>query len=446
MPIALYQGAEKIPLKTTLFGAIMTIAAALHPHGAEAVNIKEIISPGGIKAWLVEDYTVPIVTMNIALRGGAAQEDDDKAGLANLLSGLLDEGAGELDSKTFQTRLQDLNVNLSFDTGRDAFYGNLRTLSTNQDAAFELFRLALNEPRFDAEPVERIRGQVLSGLKRSETNPREIAGKAWAAALFGDHPYGRPTDGTIKTVEGISADDLKAFHKRIIARDNLHIAVVGAIDAARLETVLDAIFGGLPEKAQLNPITDIAPREGASEHVALSVPQTTIRLGGRGIKRNDPDFIPAYIANHILGGGSFSSRLYAEIREKRGLAYSVGTGLAAYDHAGAFIGAAATRADQAQTAIDIMTGQIKDFAETGPTAAELEKAKSYLIGNYALRFDASRKIARQLIGIQLDKLGIDYIDRRNDLIRAVTKDDVMRAAKRVFGGPVSIITVGPSAS
>ena len=435
-----------LSLKTTLFGAIMTLAAALVPHGAEAVNIKEVTSPGGISAWLVEDYTVPIVTMNIALRGGAAQEDDDKAGLANLMSGLLDEGAGDLDSKTFQTRLQDLNVNLSFDAGRDAFYGNLRTLSTNQDAAFELFRIALNEPRFDAEPVERIRGQVLSGLKRSETDPQEIAGKAWAAALFGKHPYGRPTDGTVKTVEGIKADDLRAFHKRIIARDNLHIAVVGAIDSATLETVLDAIFGGLPEKAQLKPITEILPRNGASEHVALSVPQTIIRLGGRGLKRNDPDFIPAYVANHILGGGSFSSRLYAEIREKRGLAYSVGTGLAAYDHAGAYIGAAATRADQAQTAIDIMTGQIKDFAETGPTVAELEKAKSYLIGNYALRFDASQKIARQLIGIQLDKLGIDYIDRRNDLIRAVTKDDVMRAAKRVFGGPVSIITVGPSES
>ncbi|MDH3196453.1 MAG: insulinase family protein, partial [Hyphomicrobiales bacterium] len=415
MPIAL-------PFKTTLLGAIMTIAAALVPPGAEAVNIKEVISPGGITAWLVEDYTVPIVTMNVAFRGGAAQEDDDKAGLANLMSGLLDEGAGELDSKTFQTRLQDLNVDLSFDAGRDAFYGNLRTLSTNRDAAFELFRLALNEPRFDAEPVERIRGQVISGLKRSETDPQEIAGRAWAAALFGRHPYGRPSDGTIKTVEAISADDLKAFHKRIIARDNLHIAVVGAIDPERLKTVLDAIFGNLPENAQLKPITEILPRDGASDHVALSVPQTIIRVGGRGLKRNDPDFIAAYVANHILGGGSFSSRLYAEIREKRGLAYSVGTGLAAYDHAGAYIGAAATRADQAQTAIDIMTGQIKEFAESGPSEAELEKAKSYLIGNYALRFDASQKIARQLIGIQLDRLGIDYIDKRNDLIRAVTKE------------------------
>ncbi len=345
-----------------------------------------------------------------------------------------------------QTRLQDLNVNLSFDAGKDAFYGNLRTLSTNRDEAFELLRLALNEPRFDDEPVKRIRGQILSGLKRSETSPQEIASKAWAAALFGDHPYGRPTDGAVKTVEGIGADDLKAFHKRIIARDNLYIAVVGAIDAESLETMLDMVFGSLPEKAQLKVIPDILPSQGVSDHIVLSVPQTIVRLGGRGLKRDDPDFIAAYIANHILGGGSFSSRLYAEIREKRGLAYSVGTGLAAYDHAGAYIGAVSTRADQAQTAIDIMTSQIKDFAESGPTQAEIKKAKSYLIGNYALRFDASRKIARQLIGIQLDNLGIDYIDRRNDLIRAVTKADVLRAAKRVFGGPVSIITVGPSES
>jgi len=241
----------------------------------------------------------------------------------------------------------------------------------------------------------------------------------------------------------ISADDLRAFHKRTLARDNLHVAVVGAIDAQELGTALDAMFGALPDHADLVPVADITPQAGARVHKTLDVPQTTIRVGGASIKRDDPDFIPAYLANHILGGGSFSSRLYKEIREERGLAYSVGTGLAAFDHAGAYVGAAATRADAAKLAIELMTGQIREFAENGPTDKELASAISYLTGNYALRFDASRKIARQLIGIQLDKLGIDYVDKRNDLVRAVSADDVRRAAKRVFGGPITVITVGP---
>ena len=426
-------------------GAFMTIAVTL-PRPAEAVNIQEVTSPGGITAWLVEDYTVPIVTVNFAFRGGAAQDPAGKAGLANLMSGLLDEGAGELDSVAFQTRLQDLNVDLSFDAGRDAFFGNLRTLKQHQEEAFELLRLALNEPSFDEEPLARVRGQVLSTIRRAETDPSEIAGKAWREVLFGDHPYGRPTEGTLESVAAIGEDDLRAFHGRTLARGNLVLAVVGAIDAETLGRELDRAFGGLPAKAELKPVAEVTPREGVHRHVALAVPQTVIRMGGEGLTRTDPDFIPAYIANHIVGGGSFSSRLYEEIREKRGLAYSVGTGLAAFDHAGAYVAAAATRADAARTAIEVMTDGIERFAAEGPTQEELDKAKSYLIGNYALRFDDSRKIARQLISIQLDRLGIDYIDKRNDLVRAATLEDVKRAAERVFGGEPSIITVGPGES
>jgi zinc protease len=428
-----------------LFGAFMTIAATL-PRPAEAVNIQEVTSPGGVTAWLVEDYTVPIVTMNFAFRGGAAQDPEDKAGLANLLSALLDEGAGELDSAAFQRQLQDLNIDLSFDAGRDAFFGNLRTLTQHQEEAFDLLRLALTQPRFDQEPVERIRGQILSSLRRSETDPNEIAGKAWSEVLFDDHPYGRPTEGELETVAAVTADDLHEFHGRTLGRDNLYVAVVGAIDAETLGRELDRVFGALPEQTDLKPVAEVMPREGVQKHIALAVPQTIIRMGGTGLKRDDPDFIPAYIANHILGGGSFSSRLYEEIREKRGLAYSVGTGLAAYDNAGAYIAAAATRADGAQTAINVMTDEISRFAAEGPTEEELEQAKAYLIGNYALRFDDSRKIARQLISIQLDQLGIDYVDRRNELVKAASLEDVKRAAERVFAGEPTIVTVGPGES
>ncbi|SEP64682.1 zinc protease [Faunimonas pinastri] len=415
------------------------------PHRTGSVTVQEVTSPGGLSAWLVEDYTVPIVTVNIAFRGGAAQEPKEKSGLTNMVSALLDEGAGDLDSQAFQMRLADLNINLSFDAGQDTFHGNLRTLKLNEDAAFDMLRLAITQPRFDAEPLERIRNQMLSNLRSAETEPHEIASKAWWESLFAEHPYGRQTHGTPETVAAIDAEDCRLIHRRLLARDNLYVVVVGAIDAASLGRQLDHVFGDLPAASQLTHAGFVTPTAGQVLHLPLSVPQTTIHIGGAGINRDDPDFMAAYVANHIIGGGTFSSRMFKEVREKRGLSYSVGTGLVPLEHSGAWIGSAATRTDKARTAIDVMLEQAGDVAASGPTDEELAKAKQYLIGNYALRFDASQKIARQLIHIYLDRLGVDYINRRNQLIRDLTHEDVKRAASRVFGGPVTIVTVGEQA-
>jgi zinc protease len=430
-----------LQFRTFALGALMTVAFVSAP--ARAATIQDITSPSGIKAWLVEDYTVPIVAMNIAFRGGAAQDPEGKAGLANLMSGLLDEGAGDLDSRAFQAKLEDLSIELSFDAGSDAFYGSLRTLSTNEDEAFNLFRMAVNEPRFDAEPVTRIRGQVLANLRLSESNPNDIVGRVWGETLFPSHPYGQPNEGTVDSVAAISADDLNAFHDRTMARDNLHIVIVGAIDAAKAGAAIETIFGGLPAHASLEPIPETSPATGKTVHSALSVPQTAIRIGGPGLKRDDPDFIAAYVADEILGGGTFSSRLYKAVREDRGLAYSVGTGLMPYDHAGAFVAATSVDAANAGNAVQIMLDEIKRYGEEGPTEAELAEAKDFLIGNFALRFDSSQKIARNLLGFQLDGLGIDYIERRNDLVRSVTIEDVRRVSQRLWSGPLSVVTVGP---
>lgn len=424
-----------------VLGALMTVAFASPP--ARASSIQEITSTSGIKAWLVEDYTVPVVALNIAFRGGAAQDPAGKEGLSNLMSGLLDEGAADLDSRTFQARLEDLSVELRFDAGADAFYGSLRTLSINEDAAFDLFRMAIAEPRFDAEPVARIRGQITANLRQAESNANEIASRLWASTLFEGHPYGRPTDGTVESVASISTDDLRAFHARTVARDNLYIVIVGAIDAAKAGAAIERMFGALPEHADLMPVEETAPAMGKVEKAALKVPQTTIRIGAPGLERSDPDFIPAYVANEILGGGTFSSRLYKAVREERGLAYSVGTGLVPYDHAGAFVAATSVDAANADTAVNIMLDEIKRYAVEGPTEAELAATKDYLVGNFALRFDSSQKIARNLLGFQMDHLGIDYIDKRNALIRAVSMADIRRVVRRLWTGPFSVVTVGP---
>ena len=237
----------------------------------------------------------------------------------------------------------------------------------------------------------------------------------------------------------ITVDDLRLWHDKMIARDNLKVAVVGDIDAATLGPMLDAIFGDLPVKANRIAIPDVAPREAKAIDVPMAIPQAIIQVAGNGLKRDDPDFITASVASYILGGGGFSSRLYKEIREKRGLAYSVWLGLIPLDHAGLWFVSTSTRADQAETVVALIESEVKRFAEEGPTEQELADAKAYLIGSYPLRFDTSGDIADQLLAIQLEDLGIDYVKNRNDLIAAVTIDDIRRVSKRLFAGDGRVV-------
>ncbi|MCB1476007.1 MAG: insulinase family protein [Rhodobiaceae bacterium] len=418
--------------------ALLLLAA----RPSSATEIQRVVSPGGIEAWLVEEHTVPLIAMNFAFAGGSSQDSIERLGTANMVSALLDEGAGDMDAQAFQRRAGELALRYNFDASRDEFFGSIRVVEENIDEGFDLIRLALTAPRFDDDAVERIRGQLLSSLRDDLSEPNTIAGRAWMAAVFPDHPYGRPQEGTIDTVAAISPADLAAFVKANFSRDQLHIAVVGAIDAERLGPLLDRVFGALPEKAVLTPVADVEPVPAPFETVIdTDIAQTVIQFGGPGIDRHDDDFIPAYVLNHIIGGGTFTSRLYDEVREKRGLAYSVYTYLYPLDHAALYAGGVATRADRAAQSLSIIREEIARIAKDGPSQEELDKAKAFLKGSYALRFDTSSKIASQVLGIQLDGLGIDYFDRRNGLIDAVTLDDVKRVSGRLFGTGAPYVTI-----
>ncbi len=426
--------------------ATLTIVVAVAGR-AEAIDIQEVTSPGGLTAWLVEDHAIPIVSIEFAFRGGASRDPADMPGVANLMSGLLDEGAGGLDSKAFQARLDALSISLTYDAGRDTFTGSLRTLEENLDAAARMVRLSVSAPRFEDEPVERIRAQIISSIRRNERDPDRVAGRALLEAAFPDHPYGRPVDGTVESVSAITVEDLRTYHGQVLARDNLVIAAVGAVDAARLGRIIDRMFGRLPQKANLGRVADTRPVGDQRISVDMAIPQTSIRLIGPGIKRDDPDFIDAFVAAFILGGGGFGSRLFDEIREERGLAYSVGLGIGALDHTGLVSGGTSTRSDQANEVVALLEDEIRRYGEEGPTAQELREAKNYLTGSYPLRFTTSSRIAGQLLGIQLDDLGIDYVDERNDLIEALTLDEVREAAARLFrDGAFTIVRVGQPAS
>jgi zinc protease len=429
--------------RSIALGLAAALAFCMSPAPASAMTIERVKSPGGIEAWVVRDAAVPLIAVDFAFGGGTDQDPKDKAGLASLAASLLDEGAGSLDSKAFQEKLEQRAIELSFRANRDAFRGTLRTLKENRDEAFDALRLALTEPRFDAEAIERMRAQTLSQLRRNSTNPNDIASRTWWANAFPNHPYGQPTSGTPETVAAIGVDDLRGYIRRVLARDNLKIAIVGDIDLETAGKLLDSTFGALPEKADLTPVPNVAPQGmGRRVVVELDVPQAVILFGGPGVARSDPDFMAAYVVNHILGGGSFSSRLYSEVREKRGLAYGISTSLVWLKHSAVLLGGTATRADATGETLKIIEAEFKRLATEGPTEDELAKTKTYLKGSFPLGLDTSSKIAAQLVQMQTDNLGIDYIERRPAMIDAITLADAKRAAKRLLDAGMLVTVVG----
>lgn len=408
---------------------------------SRAAGVQTVVSPGGLTAWLVEDYAVPLVAFDIAFPGGAAQDAAAKAGTASLMAGLLDEGAGALDAEAFHRAMDDKAIELSFSADRDHIAARVKTLARHVEAAADLLRLALCEPRFDPDAIERVRGQIAAGLRRDANDPDAIASRAWREAAFPDHPYGRPGRGNLETIAAITRADLVAAHKACLAREGVKIAVVGAIDAGRLGTLLDAAFGALPAAAALTPVSDAAVAPGGRTVIDLDVSQATIRFGLNGIKRRDPDHMAAVVVNHILGGGVFSARLFREVREKRGLAYSVYSQLATFDHAAIFSGGTSTKNERAYESLAVIEAEIDSLATHGPTEDELAKARRYLTGSYALRFDSSAKIASQLVHLQTEGFDVGYLDQRNAQIDAVTMDDARRAAKRLFAGNALLVTM-----
>ncbi len=428
-------------------GFCAIVVALLVSAPANAVDIQRVVSPGGIEAWLVEDHTVPLIALNFSMNGGSSQDPAGKEGLTRLLSATLDEGAGDYSSEAFQGKLEELAVSISFSTGKDYFYGNLRTLTATRDEAFDLLSIAVNEPRFDAEAVDRMKARLSASARRNTQEPNAVAGTNLMKAMLGDHPYAHRTGGTEESLSTLSPEDLRVHRQHLFARASLKVGVVGSIDAATLGPLLDKVFAALPESTNLSPVPDVEAAAGERVAAHLPVPQTTLLFGLPGLKRDDPDYQAAYVMNHILGGGSFTSWLYEEVREKRGLTYGVSTYLSPYDATGLMLGSVATRADRADETLRVILDQFDRMANEGPTQEELDLAKRYITGSYALRFDASGKIARQLVALQNAELGIDYFDRRNAEIEAVTLDDVKRVAGRLLKDKTpTISSVGPVAN
>tara|TARA_B100001989_G_scaffold181320_1_gene131635 strand:- start:1133 stop:2521 length:1389 start_codon:yes stop_codon:yes gene_type:complete len=431
-------------IKTPVLYVLIFVIAALAPiqslyaqQDDPFLDIKEVTSPGGIKAWLVEDHTVPVLAMEFVFRGKGSKNDPaEKQGLVRMASNTMDEGAGDIESQAFQKELQDLSLTLRFNVSRDHFGGSLKTLTQNQTRAFELLNLALTKPRFDEEPVNRMRDANKARLKSSVSNPRWIAARIQNDRIFENHPYAQNSGGTLSGLNNITPDDLRAFHKTL-KKDDLIIAVSGDITAEKLASVLDQIFGGLPattgeDEAKTEESKAPLTNAGKTYIFEMPIPQTNIEIAQPGISRSDDDYHAAQVMNYILGGGGFGSRLMDEVREKRGLTYGIYTYFREYKETDVYHVTTSTQNENVPQMLELIKAEWQKIKEEPVEQKELSDARSYLLGSLPLSLTSTDSIASLILSLQIDELPIDYLDKRQEKLRDITSSDIQRAAERIL--------------
>lgn len=426
-----------------LLGLLLAVMALLvGPSRGWALTVEEIVSPKGIKAWLVEEHSVPLIAVKFAFAGGASQDPAGKEGLATMVADLLTEGAGDLSEEAFKAQVSSLGMRLSLAAGRDAIYGGLETLSKRFKPSAALLRLALTSPRFEDDAIERVRSQRLTDLAIAANEPNRMAVDRWYLEAFPGNPYGRPADGTAQSVPRIVRDDLTSQHAKLFARGLLKVVIVGDIDKAAALEALDAIFGGLPEQGQVTLLAKVSPGPAAQPVVVeKEQPSATVAFGLASLASDHADFPALEVLNHIIGSGDFDATLTEEIRVKRGLAYSVQTGLVHDSITSILLGAFSTKNETMGSALGVLKDVLATTARDGPGASQFENAKRYLTGSFLLDFDTNAKVASSLLSIWVDGEKPDYLTRRNQKINAVTLADVKRVARDVLKTDQLIVTI-----
>jgi zinc protease len=412
--------------------------------GSTADRVTIVKSISGIEGWLVRQPRSPVLAVDFAFEGGAALDPTGKAGLGYLISGMMDEGADDLDSAAFMQRLAAKAIDYRFENGRDEFNGSILTLSRHREEAFMLLEMALRAPRFDQDAVDRVKSQIVAGLRRQMQSPDAVCGRMFSSTLFAGHPYAQAVKGEIENVEALTSADCHAHFPTLTGRDRLKIIAVGDLTPDEFGQMIDRVFGKLP----LNGSEfGIAPAElkalCTTKTIEMDVPQTVIRFAGAGIMRSDPDIFAAIVVNHILGGSAFTSRLFMEVREKRGLAYSVSSGLRTMRYAALHSGGTSTKNERAGESLTVIREEMAKLVQSVPDKDELNAAKRYITGSYPLRFDTSQKVAGEYLRIALDGLDPGYAERRFGLFDSITRDDFARVAERLYGdGKIFVAAVG----
>jgi zinc protease len=413
--------------------AIFLAAALALPLSARAeIDITPVSTPSGLTAWLVQEPDIPFVALDLVFLGGTVLDSDAKSGAVTLMTALLEEGAGDMNAQAFATRTEELAAQFSFDSGRDTVTVSARFLTENMDDAIAHLRAALTQPRFDPDAIERVRGQMLAQLRRDALDPNSLASQAFSKAAFGDHPYGRSGDGTPESVAALTRDDLLAAHAAAITRDRVYIGVAGDIAPDALAALLDKVFADIPAATSTLPARTEFMADAGETVIDFDNPQSVVAFGHRGIARDHPDYMAAFVLSEVFGGGRFGTRLMTSLREERGLTYGVGTFLASGSYGDSYQGRVSTDNNNVPEVVDLLRGEWTRIATDGISAEELGRIQTYMTGAYALRFDGNGAIASILASMQFQGFDIDYVNRRNDLINALTLDQMNRVAREIF--------------
>lgn len=401
---------------------------AVEVHEGDFATIQQFTTPGGISVWLVEEPSIPILSVRMAWEQGEATDPEGLEGLTNAVAYMMNEGAGDLDSLAFATRMEELNMSFGCGAGNENVYCSASMLTGNAGEAMELVALALNEPRFDAAPLERFQREQLISIKTRETRASWLSNQAENAALMPDHPFSRIT--STESISAITPELVLARKDQLMVKDGLLVTAVGAMSPDELAPLLDAVFAGLPDTADLEPIEDVALNDPVPAPIVVDLPQpqSLVTFTAPAMARDDADFFPAYVLNYTFGGGGFESRLMKDLRVARGLTYGIYTGISTGDHLNTWNGGGQTKNESVGEFIEGIKQNMVSIVETGITQEELADAKAYLTGSYPLSFDSNSKIAGNLMSVRLEELGVDYFDRRNALVEAVTLEDVNRIA------------------
>jgi zinc protease len=411
----------------------MAVLMALPPPLACAFEVLRVKSPQGIEAWLVEAPELPVIALHIAFRdAGSVADPHGRQGLATFGARMLTEGAGDLDASAYQERLSALGAALSFTADRETLVGRLEAVRDAREQTFELLRLALTRPRFDADAVERVRKSRLAELARLQTEPHYVARRAWWQGVFPNHPYGRDPEGTEADTATITADDLRSAFMQRLSKRNLIVSAAGAISAAELTEALDRVFGDLPERGLTAEVPAPVLIPSSPLVVRLPFPQSACVFGHAGVRPTSPDYFPAIVLNHIVGGGTLTSRLFVELREKRGLVYSVRTMLEPLAHESLLIGAFATENDKVPTAIDLVRHAWRQLADGDVSETDIDAAKAFLKGALPLSLDGTSAMAGRLLAVQRLGLDVDHLTDWNAKVDAVTVEGVRALARRLM--------------
>lgn len=423
-------------MRQTLFAFILVLLGVVAGPAQAAFKIQRVVSPGGIEAWLVEDHRIPLMALNLTFRGGAALDPKGKEGLAQMSAALLDEGAGPLDATAFQKELADKSISLSFGADFDNFSGGLKTLTQHRDRAFELLSLAISKPRFAPDAIERVRNEMITSIAASMGQPGWVARRRLMETVYAGHPYSRPAQGTLESLRKIGAPDIQGFVKTRFGRDQLLVTAAGDITAAELGPALDKIFAGIA--AQATPFSVPAAKPASSGQtvvVPLNSPQTVITMATEGMVRSDPDWFAGQVVNYALGGGGFSSRLMEDVRgsgSKRGLSYGFSSALTPYREGGLLTAGGATKNATAGEVVTIVKNEFGKVHAEGITKSEIDDAKTYIAGSFPLSLTSTDRLSALLMQLRVQNLGIDYLERRDSLINAVTDADTRRVATRLL--------------